>query len=204
MMTMQAENAVKQVKAAAGAGGCSEQEYLFVLEQIKAPGWYLVFGLGYDSPLYVNGTDAASEIFFVESEQAWADKIIARFNSECPRNKRDVPRIINAQYETTVESSFDLVNKPEHDALFMDELNCIGTLFGSIDFIFVDAPKGCSQHSPGRIKSIYTAALIGRQAGCKVMIHDAGRALEKACCEKFLEPYFFCSEQLDNSWIFKP
>lgn len=201
---MQVENAVEKVKAASGGCGCSEREYLYILEQIKSAGWYLIFGLGHDSPLYVNGTDAASEIFFLESEQAWIDKIITKFNSECLASKRNVPRIINAQYNTTVKDSFEMVGAADHKILFMYELDCISGLHDSMDFIFVDAPKGCSQQSPGRIKSIYTAALIGRQAGCKVMIHDADRPLERACCEKFLEPFFFCSERLDNSWIFKP
>jgi uncharacterized protein (TIGR01627 family) len=57
------------------------------------------------------------------------------------------------------------------------------------DVIFVDAPPGGSRRRSGRMKSIYTAAVLARRStDVDVLVHDCHREVEQAYSERFLGP----------------
>jgi glucuronoxylan 4-O-methyltransferase len=59
------------------------------------------------------------------------------------------------------------------------------------DTIFVDGPAGFDDDSPGRMKSICTAAALARRHGRgEVIVHDCDREVERRCCDRF----FFAAE----------
>ena len=57
------------------------------------------------------------------------------------------------------------------------------------DVILVDAPQGFRHSTPGRMKSIYTAAVLGRRAtDVEVLVHDCDRTVERVYSDRFLGP----------------
>jgi uncharacterized protein (TIGR01627 family) len=56
----------------------------------------------------------------------------------------------------------------------------------SWDVILVDAPRGKHWQRPGRMKSVYTASVLGRDSGADVFVHDCDRRVEAETSDQFL------------------
>lgn len=71
------------------------------------------------------------------------------------------------------------------------------------DVVVVDGPRGDSPQAPGRMATIYTAAIMAREGNTTdVVVHDTDRMIEKWYSWEFL-----CDENLISSkgklWIFR-
>lgn len=71
------------------------------------------------------------------------------------------------------------------------------------DVVVVDGPRGDSPQAPGRMATIYSAAIIAREGNTTdVVVHDTDRMIEKWYSWEFL-----CDENLISSkgrlWIFR-
>lgn len=184
------------VKMLSRDGGCTEQEYEFIRDQVARADRSLVFGLGHDSLFYLENARPGSEIVFVEDDPKWIDRI-------CPKldKSKGVYKVLQATYATTVKL-FEKEVKKNIVPGFLPYLSNPG----DFDFIFVDAPKGCSPNHPGRLESIYAAAFLGERDGVMVMVHDTDRYLEQECCRRFLQPpsrYKMEMEEMGRSWVYQ-
>lgn len=189
---------IESVKKASRGGGCTEAEYRFLLDQIRQNWRILIFGLGYDSSLYLQYLTPLSEIVFIEDSQRWINKISKKLSPDEREHRKC--SVVKVQYNTEVKRFDEQILNVSRQLFHRLEA------YENFDFIFVDAPKGCNESSPGRLESIYTASLIGKQAGGLVMVHDIDRRIEQECCKRFLEP--FCKYKLEItemgcSWIYK-
>ncbi|XP_038895890.1 glucuronoxylan 4-O-methyltransferase 1 [Benincasa hispida] len=71
------------------------------------------------------------------------------------------------------------------------------------DVVVVDGPRGDSPHAPGRMATIYSAAIMAREGNTTdVVVHDTDRMIERWYSWEFL-----CDENLISSkgklWIFR-
>ena len=134
----------------------------------------LVFGLGKDSKLWMDNNSLGKTVF-LEDDKTWFDRICA-----------EIPGI-NAYLVNYNSQRKDWQNwlKGNTQDLLLDLPSEI--LETKWDIIFVDAPAGWSDETPGRMKSIYTAAhLAHKSKGCHVFVHDCNRKVEAVYCSKFL------------------
>lgn len=141
-----------------------------------APGNVLVFGVGRDSRLWIDA-NAGGNTVFVEHESGWI-----------AHAREAVPGIVvhQVRYGTRRSQWRRLLRR--HDRLFMEDLpNSV--LSTDWDVIFVDSPQGGSRRGPGRMKSIYTSAVLARRStDVDVLVHDCHRVVEGTYSDRFLGP----------------
>ncbi|UCC71285.1 MAG: hypothetical protein JSV86_12935 [Gemmatimonadota bacterium] len=157
-------------------GQASFEEYKCLRETIcrRAPCNLLVFGLGRDSRLWVD-SNCGGRTVFLEHVPAWIEQ-----------TQSDVAdaEIYTVEYDTRRFQWRWLLNKPKR--LFMASIPN-GLIATDWDIIFVDAPAGTRWKSPGRMKSIYTAAVLARESGdTDVFVHDCDRKVERAYSDNYL------------------
>lgn len=159
-------------------GQGSFEEYVHIREVIRsvAPGNVLVFGCGKDSPFWIEA-NAGGQIVFLEHDAKW----IRHVREELPD-----ARILQVTYGTKRTQWKKLLHR--HDKLFMEDLPN-DVLATNWDVIFVDAPPGGTKRRPGRMKSIYTAAMLARRStDCHVLVHDCHREVEQVYSDTYLGP----------------
>lgn len=159
-----------------GQGSFEEYRYLRELIRRRAPCKVLVFGVGRDSAFWIEA-NAQGRTEFVEHEPAW----IAETRRRLPGTV-----IHEVTYETLRPQWKRLLRR--QDRLFMEDLpNSV--LATDWDVIFVDSPQGGSRRRPGRMKSIYTAAVLARRGtDVDVLVHDCDRPVERVYSDRFLGP----------------
>lgn len=152
----------------------SVNEYSLIAEHLvqKAPCNMLVFGVGRDSSLWIKSNRFGKTVF-LEDSPVWLQKV-----------REQIPTIDAylvtygtklSDWRVWLESENLLLDLPEE---LMDT---------KWDIIFVDGPEGWSDEKPGRMKSIFTAALLAFKSGdCRVFVHDCDRPVESAFASKFL------------------
>lgn len=157
-------------------GQGSFDEYLYLLETIRnrAPCNLLVFGVGRDSTLWIEG-NAGGRTAFLEHVPDWIERA---------REAEPEIEVHRVRYDTRRFQWRWLLRKP--DRLLMRDLPD-PVLATTWDLIFVDAPGGDRWKRPGRMKSIYTAAALARRSGnAEVFVHDCNRKVERLYADRFL------------------
>lgn len=159
----------------------SEQEYLYITETIssKIPGNFLIFSVGKDSGLWMD-INAEGKTVFLEDNPEWLHWAKSMY--------QDMEAYL-VKYDTQRKQWQDLLNRQrEGENCLSMELpeNLLATEW---DFIFVDAPAGYLDETPGRMKSIYTAAKLAftsRTNHTDVFVHDCDREVEDMYTNYFL------------------
>lgn len=156
-------------------GQATYEEYKLVHDVVveRAPSNVLVFGVGRDSPLWMDANDGGRTVF-LEDVAEWAD--FAR---------KEVPGIeVHDVRYGTLRVFWHLLKHVE-ERLWMDDLP--GDVEATDwDVILVDAPRGTRWYRPGRMKSIYTASVLARRSGGDVFVHDCHRSVERQASDRFL------------------
>ena len=153
----------------------SVNEYLLIAETLhkKAPCNMLVFGVGKDSSLWMELNRGGNTVF-LEDQESWLESA-----------REQLPGIdaYQVSYRTTRTQWRKLLKNPQ--ALWMELPKSI--FERKWDIIFVDAPHGHIKTSPGRMQSIYMAALLAHRdnSRCEVFIHDCDRNVEAAYSDRF-------------------
>lgn len=168
------------LKHAIKKGICSEEEYRAILDAINNARTLtndkanvLVFGLGYDSPLWL-AVNQNGNTFFLEDDKMWIEKCSV------------LPGIVPVAYRTEYWDNEKIYNA---DLLHMPLPDYIEDL--SWDVIVVDGPVGAIN---GRMKSIHNAhrlAVSSRKSGKHpaVFVHDYDRPSEKAYVNHYFKKY---------------
>lgn len=167
----------------ANPGQATYEEYKLVFDVVtrRAPCNFLIFGVGRDSTLWV-GANPGGRTAFLEDVADWAS--LAR---------ETVPGIeVHDVRYGTLRALWPIYRHFE-DRLWMDELpGDVETT--AWDIVLVDAPRGTRWYRPGRMKSIYTAAVLGRRRGAgepvdgraDVFVHDCHRRVEREAADRYL------------------
>ncbi|SFX54666.1 TIGR01627 family protein [Thermoactinomyces sp. DSM 45891] len=163
-------------------GQLSVEEYLTVAKIIKMrkPCNILIFGVGKDSQLW-SELNKNGKTVFIEDNPIFFNRI-----------KEEIPNIEVelVKYGTKRNQYMELLN--DHKKLEMDLPKEI--LTKKWDIIFVDAPVGYSDETPGRMQSIYMASWLASQSyNTHVIVHDCDREVEKVYCDTFFAEKHFLS-----------
>lgn len=165
-------------------GQATVEEYLLVYRVLaaRAPCRLLVFGVGRDSQLWLD-TNRGGTTVFLEDVREWA--AFAR---------KATPGIVvhDVSYGWTRRFMWRwLRGSPER--LMMHDLPA-DVASTPWDVILVDAPRGTRWSAPGRMKSVYTASVLGEKAGADVFVHDCHRRVERESADQFLTPARFVAQ----------
>ncbi len=158
-------------------GQATVEEYTLVhgVLRERAPCRLLVFGVGRDTPLWLQ-INAGGTTVFLEDVRQWA--VVARAAS--PGST-----VYDVQYGLTRRFLWPLLRHRPRASLMMRDLPP-QVLETPWDVILVDAPRGNSWKSRGRMQSICTAGVLAARRGADVFVHDCHRAVEAECADLFL------------------
>lgn len=170
-----------------------------VLRRCAAPCNLLIFGLSHETLLW-NALNHGGRTVFVDERSFLVEKL-----------EEEHPSIeaYDVRFSTKVSEFRDLIQqarseirgecRPVQNLLFSDCVLAVNDLPNHIyavawDVILVDGPAGFSPDSPGRMATIFTAAILARSrsgGGTHVLVHEIEREAERVCSELFL-----CRENL--------
>ena len=167
-----------------------ESEYKFVYNALisKAPCNMLVYGVGFDSKLWID-VNKGGRTVFLEDNQKYIDIMQADV-----RKAGHSLEVIKMDYQTVLFNAIEYLTDYEKDNSFFDLDLPPGIMDISWDIILIDGPKGGSLNKtkfdytiPGRMKPIaFSSKLATRSKGTTiVLIHDINRLVEKVYCNKF-------------------
>lgn len=163
----------KLVKSNPGQLSVEEYTTLSKMVERKRPCNLLIFGVGNDSSLWLK-LNQGGQTVFIEDNKQWFDTITKKLPNI---------NVLLVNYNTIRRNYLTLLHNPEQLELTLPS-NILNTKW---DIIFVDAPNGYSDTSPGRMKSIYTASKLANVSGnTHVFVHDCDRKVEKLYCDTFL------------------
>jgi len=157
-----------------GQGTFVEYKLLHDVVVERAPCAMLVFGVGLDSALWLAG-NAGGRTAFVEDVAEWA---------EFARRAVAGIEVHDIDYGLARRFMWPLLRHYER-ALFLSDLPP-AVLETAWDLILVDAPRGTRWYRPGRMKSVYTASVLGEASGADVFVHDCHRTVERESSDQFL------------------
>ncbi|KAH7415006.1 hypothetical protein KP509_14G023000 [Ceratopteris richardii] len=176
------------------------QEEIMITANIlsrRGPCNFLVYGLGFDSPLW-QALNYGGRTVFLEEDSSWISKMT---------NDHPFLTVYPVNYTTVLSEADDLLNYVrEHRNICMPEKNILQSqcklALKSLpehlyqikwDVIMIDAPRGYSEEFPGRMSAIYTSALMARAASREqstdILLHDVDRPVESKYSEEF-----FCAK----------
>lgn len=156
----------------------SIKEYGLIAEEIvnHRPCSVLVFGVGKDSSLWID-TNKDGETVFLEDNLKWLNHLLLSIQGIYA---------YKVSYDT-LRTQWKYFLEPENESLLLLPLPT-EIREKRWDIIFVDAPAGMSDKTPGRMKSIYTAAHLAHKYGnTHVFVHDCNRIVEAVYTSKFLK-----------------
>jgi hypothetical protein len=133
----------------------------------------LVFGLGYDSRMWYEGT--GGNTFFVENK----DEYIRL-------NEKDIPASHIVKYDYTTRCQTSMTMNEEEIQSFSIPAKILE--LAPFDIILIDGPEGWQASSPGRLLPCYWSLRLSRP-GTLVYIDDSSRRLETYCIQKFYGSY---------------
>lgn len=164
------------VRTNPGQGSFEEYRYLREIIRRRSPCNLLVFGVGRDTGIWLEA-NRGGRTEFIEHEPRWIAET---------RQRHPAAVIHQVTYETRRPQWKRLLRR--QDLLFMEDLpNSV--LATKWDVVFVDSPQGGSRKRPGRMKSIYTAAVLARRGtDVDLLVHDCDRPVERAYSDRFLGP----------------
>ncbi|XP_023764957.1 glucuronoxylan 4-O-methyltransferase 1 [Lactuca sativa] len=167
----------------------------------KSPCNFLVFGLGFDSPMWATLNHGGRTVF-LEEDKSWIQQIQSKFPTL---------ESYHVVYDTKVARAAELmeIGKREECNVVGDprvsgcELAMKGNLPEEVyevewDLIMVDAPTGYHDEAPGRMKAIYTAGLMARnreEGETDVFVHDVNRVVEDEFSKVFLCEGYLSEEE---------
>lgn len=138
----------------------------------KAPCKLLIFGLGNDSMFWFN-LNRGGVTIFLEDNKSWFQKVTKR-------SKNLIAFFVN--YNTQRSDWKMLLESPS--LLDMTLPNNVEK--EKWDVIFIDAPEGWNDKTPGRMKSIFLSSRLVKDSG-DIFVHDCDREIEDIYCNKFLK-----------------
>nr|CAB3459636.1 unnamed protein product [Digitaria exilis] len=164
--------------------------------QRRAPCNFLVFGLGFDSPMWA-ALNHGGRTVFLEEDASWIANV---------RSKHPSLESYHVTYDTVLTDADALLELRSHpscvaqpdlaaaaDASCRLALKNLPPVFHELewDLIMVDAPTGWTPQSPGRMGAIYTAGMAARarrpgDGPTDVFVHDVDRPVEDAFSKAFL------------------
>lgn len=156
-----------------GQGTYEEYALVYALLAKRAPCSLLVFGVGRDSPLWIDANSGGRTVF-LESIPKWA----AFARTATPGiDVRDI------RYGPWRRFMWPLLRRaPKILELRNLPADVRDTAW---DVILVDAPRGTSWRRPGRMRSVCTAALRAAP-NADVFVHDCHRTVERQSADQFL------------------
>lgn len=141
--------------------------------QGRGPCRFLVFGMGNDTPLWVEA-NCSGKTSFVEDDRLWFDVVMAR-------NPGIDGHLVKY---TTRRTEWEALLSPLQESRL--ELALPDDIGGrQWDVILVDGPAGFVNSDPGRMQSIFTASRLAAP-GADVFVHDLDRPVEQAYCDLLL------------------
>lgn len=156
----------------------SVKEYSLIAETLirKQPCNLLIFGVGNDSALWME-LNKGGYTLFLEDNMYWLQHI---------QEKLPSIQVYPVHYSTKRSEWKKLLKDSDPNSLHMHLPQQI--LDTQWDIIFVDAPEGYNDTKPGRMNSIYMAALLAhrKDSSTDVFIHDCDREVEAAYSTYFL------------------
>lgn len=168
----------------------------------RGPCNFLVYGLGFDSPLW-QALNHGGRTVFLEEDPSW----IAQMAQAHPNLESYA-----VNYSTVLSEADDLlayarnhieICSPDKDLMQSDCKLAIKTLPAQIygvkwDVIMIDAPRGYFPEAPGRMSAIYSSAVMAkaekRKRSTDILLHDVDRPVEKTFSTEF-----FCAKNLIES-----
>ncbi|KAG2623475.1 glucuronoxylan 4-O-methyltransferase 1-like [Panicum virgatum] len=164
--------------------------------QRRAPCNFLVFGLGFDSPMWA-ALNHGGRTVFLEEDASWIADV---------RSKHPSLESYHVAYDTVLTDADALLELRQHPACVAQPdlasaagascrlaLRGLPPVFHELewDLIMVDAPTGWTPQSPGRMGAIYTAGMAARarrpgDGPTDVFVHDVDRPVEDAFSRAFL------------------
>jgi len=131
----------------------------------------LVFGLGYDSKMWYEGTN--KNTYFVENNHKYIEL-----------NKENIAsdHIIKYDYKTTCEKSIKMTDEEIKEYEIPNEL----LKLGPFDIIIIDGPEGWNKNTPGRLLPCYWSTLLSKPSTL-IYIDDSIRELESYCIKKYFD-----------------
>lgn len=170
---------------ASNPGQATVEEYTIVYRVLAArvPCRMLVFGVGRDTPLWLDVNRGGTTVF-LENVKQWAD---------FSRQASPEATVYDVSYGWTRRFMWPLLKRMSPDALLMRDLPP-DVLETPWDVILVDAPRGTNWKAPGRMKSVYTASVLAAKSGADVFVHDCHRAVERETADHFLGPKRFVAQ----------
>ncbi|XP_010550356.1 PREDICTED: protein IRX15-LIKE-like [Tarenaya hassleriana] len=175
-----------------------------VLRRCAPPCNLLVFGLTYETLLWKSLNHNGRTVFVEENRYyaAYFEEIhpeIDVFDVQYTTKATEAREIVAAAKEAALNEC-----RPVQNLLFSDcklGLNDLPNHVYDVDWdvIFVDGPRGDGHDGPGRMSSIFTAAVLARSKKggnpkTHVFVHDYYRDIERLCGDEFL-----CRENLVES-----
>lgn len=163
-------------------GQMNEDEYQFIKNFIQRiyPSNILIFGVGYDSKLWIE-TNKNGKTIFLENDQNWIDKIkkenlnmdVRLIEYSC--NINDYAKIIDDENKLKINLPSDIISE-------------------KWDLIIIDSPLGGTDNCPGRMQSIYMASILN----CShYLLHDCNRNVEKLYGKKYLKNKLYSINSLN-------
>lgn len=166
-------------------GQATVEEYSLVYRTLaqKVPCRLLVFGVGRDTPLWLDVNRGGITVF-LEDVKKWAD---------FAREASPGSTVYCVKYGLTRRFMWPLLKRLPADRL---QLRGLPEEVRNTDWdvILVDAPRGTNWKSPGRMKSVYTAAVLAAKSCADVFVHDCHRKVERECADLFLCPSRFVAQ----------
>lgn len=153
----------------------------------------LVFGVGNDSSLYMD-LNPNGKVVFLEDSPYWIDQTTKKFPGI---------EIYQVSYNTQRPQWQELLKEENRHLLHLDIPSFIRST--KWDIILVDAPAGNTNKTPGRMKSIYTAAQLAYDSrNVHVFAHDSDRTVEHHYCKTFFSEENFVKYTGSLSHYFIP
>ncbi|MCO5581361.1 hypothetical protein L7F22_035243 [Adiantum nelumboides] len=173
------------------------QEEMMITANIlsrRGPCNFLIYGLGFDSPLW-QALNHGGHTVFLEEDPSWIAQM-TEANSSL--------EVYAVNYTTTLSDADDLLAyvQQNRDVCFPSERDLLHSkcklvlnslpdhLYGvKWDVIMIDAPRGYSPEFPGRMTAIYTSALMARASlhdqSTDILVHDVDRPVESRFSGEF-------------------
>lgn len=141
-----------------------------VFKNIQTNTRMLVFGLGYDSKMWYEGTN--KNTFFVEDKDEYIEL-----------NKDDIPlpNIIRYDYKNiTCESSANKTAEDLESYKMPEKL----LLYAPYDIILIDGPEGWTPLKPGRLIPCFWSRSLSKP-GTLIYVDDSKRTVENYAINRF-------------------
>lgn len=169
---------------ASNPGQATVEEYTLVYRVLaaRAPCRFLIFGVGRDTPLWLECNTGGTTVF-LEDVKKWA---------AFAREASPGSVVHDVSYGLTRRFMWPLMRRIPSRLMMTDLPHDVR--HGKWDLILVDAPRGTRWSAPGRMKSVYTAMVLGEESGADVFVHDCHRAVERESAELFLRPDRFVAQ----------